>query len=161
MGSLAEVQNNLVFLNTGQNQKPGVIVMKLDANGGNYGYYKHILVVFNATNAQEVFTDARLKGLSLKLSPVQKNSSDPVAKESTFDSQEGAATVPAPHHCSLCSQLAVRDYARPAKSRVSVATFTFSPSLINSGTRISRPVSSRAGLVPLPLEESPRAEGSV
>ncbi len=95
MGSLAEVQNNLVFLNTGQNQKPGVIVMKLDANGGNYGYYKHILVVFNATNAQEVFTDARLKGLSLKLSPVQKNSSDPATKESTFDSQEGAATVPA------------------------------------------------------------------
>ena len=36
--------------------------------------------------------------------------------------------------------------ARPANSRVSVWTFTFSPSLMNSGTRISRPVSSVAVL---------------
>lgn len=95
MGTLAEIQQNLTFLNTGQNQTPGVVVMKLDANGGNYGPYKHIVVVFNATNAQEVFTDARLKGLALKLHPTQKNSSDPLTKESSFDSKEGTATVPA------------------------------------------------------------------
>jgi pullulanase len=29
-----EVQQNLSFLNAGQNQVPGLIVMKLDANGG-------------------------------------------------------------------------------------------------------------------------------
>jgi hypothetical protein len=51
-------------------------------------------------------------------------------------------------------------YARPANSRVSVETFTFSPSLIKRGTRISRPVSSLTILVTLPLEESPRAPGS-
>ena len=96
MGTLAEVQQNLTFLNTGPNQTPGVIVMKLDATiGRHYGPYRHIVVVFNATNTQEVFTDARLKGLPLKLHPVQKNSTDPITKESTFDSHEGTATVPA------------------------------------------------------------------
>ena len=51
-------------------------------------------------------------------------------------------------------------HARPEKAPVSVATFTFSPSLIKSGTRISRPVSSLASLVTAPLVESPRAPGS-
>ena len=37
-------------------------------------------------------------------------------------------------------------HALPANSRVSVWTFTFSPSLMNSGTRISSPVSSVADL---------------
>jgi pullulanase len=95
MATLAEIQKNLTFLNTGPNQTPGVIVMKLDANTSNYGPYKHIVVVFNATNAQEVFTSASLKGLALTLHPVQKNSSDPITKESKFDSKEGTATVPA------------------------------------------------------------------
>ena len=49
MPTFEEVQRNLTFLNTGPNQTPGLIVMKLDANGGNYGIYKHIVVVFNAT----------------------------------------------------------------------------------------------------------------
>jgi len=51
--------------------------------------------------------------------------------------------------------------ARPENSRFSVDTFTFSPSLMKSGTRISRPVSSLASLVTLPLEESPFTAGSV
>ena len=54
----------------------------------------------------------------------------------------------------------VRTYALPANSRFSVDTFTFSPSLMKRGTRISRPVSSRAALVP-PPDESPRTAGSV
>jgi hypothetical protein len=54
----------------------------------------------------------------------------------------------------------VRTHALPANSRFSVDTFTFSPSLMKRGTRISRPVSSRAFLVP-PPDESPRTAGSV
>jgi hypothetical protein len=54
----------------------------------------------------------------------------------------------------------VATHALPANSRVSVDTFTFSPSLMKRGTRISRPVSSLAVLVP-PPEESPRMPGSV
>jgi hypothetical protein len=52
-------------------------------------------------------------------------------------------------------------YARPTNSRVSVCTFTRSPSLTNSGTRTSRPVSSVAAFVTLPLLVSPRTAGSV
>jgi pullulanase len=96
MGTFNEVQQNLTFLNTGQKQTPGLIVMKLDAaNGENYGFYRHILVVFNATNAPATFTDSRLKGLSLKLHPVQELSGDPATRESKFNSSEGSATVPA------------------------------------------------------------------
>jgi pullulanase len=89
------VQRNLTFLNTGPNQTPGLIVMKLDANGGNYGNYKHIVVLFNATDASVTFTNSRLEGLALHLHPVQRSSSDPATRQSTFNSKEGTATVPA------------------------------------------------------------------
>lgn len=95
MGTFGEVQKNLSFLNTGQNQIPGLIVMKLDANGGDYGNYKHIVVVFNATNAQIQFSDGRLQGLALHLHPVQRSSSDPITRQSTFNSRQGTVTVPA------------------------------------------------------------------
>jgi pullulanase len=69
--------------------------MKLDANGGNYGPFKHILVVFNATSQQLTFTDASLQGLHLHLHPVQQSSSDTLIRQSTFDSKEGSATLAA------------------------------------------------------------------
>lgn len=95
MATFQEVQQNLTFLNTGQNQTPGLIVMKLDAHGANYGIYKHIVVFFNATNAPGTFTDSRLQGLSLHLHPIQRTSSDPATRQSTFNSKAGTATVPA------------------------------------------------------------------
>ena len=95
MPTFEEVQKNLSFLNTGQNQIPGLIVMKLDANGGNYGMYKHIVVLFNATNAPVSFTNSQLQGLTLHLHPVQQNSGDPVTRHSVFNSKTGTATVPA------------------------------------------------------------------
>jgi pullulanase len=95
MPTFEEVQQNLTFLNTGQNQTPGLIVVKLDANGRNYGIYKHIVVVFNATDASVTFTDSRLQGLALRLHPVQRNSSDPATRQSTFNSKAGTATIPA------------------------------------------------------------------
>jgi len=48
--------------------------MKLDANGYPYEGYKHILVVFNATNSSVTFTDSRLQGQPLYLHPVQQRS---------------------------------------------------------------------------------------
>jgi hypothetical protein len=94
MPTFDEVQQNLTFLNTGTNQTPGLIVMKLDANGGEYGPYRHVVVVFNATNATVTFTDSRLQGLGLSLHPVQRSSADPITRESTFNSKAGSATVP-------------------------------------------------------------------
>ena len=95
MATFAEIQNNLTFLNTGPNQIPGVIVMKLDANGGDYGPFQHIVVVFNASNAQATLTNAALQGLHLHLHPVQRQSADPTTRESTVNSQQGTAVVPA------------------------------------------------------------------
>jgi len=95
MPTFTEIQQNLTFLNTGQSQTPGLIVMKLDANGRNYGQYQHIVVVFNAANEQTTFTDGRLQGLKLKLHPVQKSSSDPATRQSTYDNKAGTVTVPA------------------------------------------------------------------
>ena len=95
MATMGEIQQNLTFLNTGPNQIPGLIVMKLDANGGNYGMYKHILVVFNATNAEVNFTSNTLQGLTLHLHMVQKQSSDSATRQSSFNLKTGTATVPA------------------------------------------------------------------
>lgn len=95
MQTFDEVQQNLSFLNTGQTQIPGLIVMKLDANNRNYGRYKHVVVLFNATNAPVNFTDARLQGLQLRLHPVQQSSSDAATRQSSFDTKTGTATVPA------------------------------------------------------------------
>jgi len=95
MPTFEQVQKNLTFLNTGPNQIPGLIVMKLDANGGNDGPYKHIVVLFNATNAPVTFTNSQLQGLPLHLHPVQHASADPITRTSTFNSKTGTFTVPA------------------------------------------------------------------
>ena len=95
MQSLQDVQNNLLFLNTGPQQRPGVIVMKLDTNSGRYDGYRHLLVVFNATTAPVTFTDARLQGLKLRLHPVQQQSPDKATTQSKFDGKQGSATVQA------------------------------------------------------------------
>jgi len=95
MPTLPQVQQNLVFLNTGPNQTPGLIVMKIDANGGAYQGYQHLLVVFNATNAPVTFTDAKLQAANLSLHPILQNSNDPATRQSTFNSQQGSITVQA------------------------------------------------------------------
>jgi pullulanase len=95
MATFKEVQQNLVFLNTGQSQIPGLIVMKLDANDLPYEGYKHILVVFNAINSSVTFTDSRLQGQALYLHPVQQHSNDLATRQSNFNSKQGSATVPA------------------------------------------------------------------
>ncbi len=96
MATLAEVQQNLSFLNTGQSQIPGLIVMKLDDHGQNYGAgIHHAVVFFNARNEPVTFTDGTLKGMALHLHPAQKGSSDSVVRASIFDSKQGTATIPA------------------------------------------------------------------
>jgi pullulanase len=95
MHTLAEVQENLHFLNAGPSQTPGLIVMKLDANGGDYGRFQHIVVVFNATNGQVSFQNSALTGLKLHLHPVQLHSSDSTVGQSSFNATTGTVAVPA------------------------------------------------------------------
>ncbi len=94
MHTLADVQANLHFLNAGPSQTPGLIVMKLDANGGDFGRYQHIVVVFNATNAQVSFQNSTLVGSELCLHPVQQYSTDSIIGQSSFDAQTGTLVVP-------------------------------------------------------------------
>jgi pullulanase len=93
MGTLREVQNNLHFLNTGPSEVPGLIVMKIDANGGGYGVYSHIVVVFNATLGAVTFQNDQLKGLHLHLHPLQILSPDEQTRTSAVNDATGTATV--------------------------------------------------------------------
>jgi len=89
MATLAEVQNNLHFLNTGPSQIPGLIVMRLDDNGRDYGDYRHIVVVFNATLNPISFQDDQLRGLGLYLHPEQARSTDAATASSSVNNQAG------------------------------------------------------------------------
>ncbi len=94
MGTFAEVQKNLHFLNNGPAQTPGLILMELDQTVDRYGSYQHIVAVFNANTTQQTYTATSLAGLGLQLHPVQKSGSDAVVKTSTFDSKTGTIVVP-------------------------------------------------------------------
>ena len=95
MKTFAEVQQNLTFLNSGQNQIPGVIAMRLRSNGGNYGHYRQLLVIFNGTTASTSISDPSLEGANFQLHPVLRGSTDTTTRQSTFQSSTGTATVPA------------------------------------------------------------------
>jgi pullulanase len=102
MQSLEEVQENLHFLNTGTSQVPGLIVMKIDAGRENQGWldhgadhYDHVVVVFNATASTINFQDDQLKGLGLRLHPLEAQSSDTDMRASSLDNKTGTATVKA------------------------------------------------------------------
>ncbi len=95
MKTAAEIQANLTFLNTGQNQTAGLIVMRLDDHGIRYGAIRHVVVYFNAANTESTYTDATLEGIKLQLHPVQANSSDAVVRQSTFNPKTGTAVIPA------------------------------------------------------------------
>lgn len=96
MRTLAEVQANLSFLNTGRSQIPGLIVMKLDDNGHDYGGTAHHLVVFfNASNAEVTFQNAALARMQFHLDPVQAKSQDLGVRQSVLINQTGTATIPA------------------------------------------------------------------
>ena len=95
MKTLTQIQRNLSFLNTGSNQIPDLIVMKLDAAGEVQGEYKHIVVFFNANNSRVEYQDHKLQGIDLALHPVQQNSDDPIPRQSKLDVSTGTAEIPA------------------------------------------------------------------
>ena len=95
MTSLGEIQQNLRFLNTGPQQVPGLIVMELKTHGLRTGPPGYLVVVFNATPAEQSFTSAELQGASLSLHPVLQHSRDAVARTTSFHPQSGTIKVPA------------------------------------------------------------------
>lgn len=97
LGTAAEVQRALTFLNVGPNQLPGVIVMKLSGTVNPTNPYRNIVVVFNGSGQTVNVKDAALAGLKLDLHPVLKNSTDSVVKQSKYQGnkyQGNTVTVP-------------------------------------------------------------------
>ncbi len=93
MATLAQVQPNLHFLNTGASQIPGLIVMKLDDNTHDSSGYGHIVVVFNATLNPISFKNDQLREPGLHLDPEQARSNDAATASSTVNSQTGTVFV--------------------------------------------------------------------
>jgi pullulanase-type alpha-1,6-glucosidase len=97
LGSEAEVQERVKFLNTGPNQLPGLIVMALsDEPAPNLDKkYRQIVVLINANDEAQTFADPGYLGKSLRLHPVQAGSVDPIVRTSSFNRNTGAFTIPA------------------------------------------------------------------
>jgi pullulanase-type alpha-1,6-glucosidase len=89
-----QVAECVTFENTGAQQLPGLIVMrikdveKLDSN------YAEILVFFNANQVNIKFSGLADSGLDYQLHPVQAASADKVVTRSTFNKTTGVFTIP-------------------------------------------------------------------
>lgn len=88
MRTLADVQKNLQFFNTGPRQIPGVIAMRL-------GEARGMVVVFNATATNISLQDDALKGRKLGLHPALLQLNDPALKSAKFNSTSGTVEAPA------------------------------------------------------------------
>src|SRR5207247_1625724 len=90
-----EVRGHLDFRNAGPEQLPGLIVMTLsDAEGALDRRYREIVVLFNATDAEQHFADPSFAGRAFRLHPIQAASHDPVVRTARFDQSGGSFTVP-------------------------------------------------------------------
>ncbi len=94
LGTAAEVQKRLSFPLSGTAETPGVITMKLDGRGLDRRWTS-VTVVFNATPVAATQTVGALRGATVGLHPVLKNSADPVLRTASFDRATGTFTVPA------------------------------------------------------------------
>jgi hypothetical protein len=92
-----QVQERLLFHNTGAEQVPGLLVMSLsDLTGEDIDpNYDMIVVVFNANPESMQFTETAVANLPFSLHPVQQSSVDGVVQTAVFDSTSGTFTVPA------------------------------------------------------------------
>ncbi|MFO7539228.1 MAG: pullulanase-type alpha-1,6-glucosidase, partial [Chloroflexota bacterium] len=96
LGTADLVQERVAYHNTGPGQLPGLIVMSLSDLVGNELDPNHhlIVVLINANDEAQSFTEADLIGLELILHPVQQNSVDPLVQTSSFEPATGSFEVP-------------------------------------------------------------------
>jgi pullulanase-type alpha-1,6-glucosidase len=91
-----QIERQLTFFNTGPDQIPGLIMMRLTGAGPDSAdAYGQIFVLFNATSQEVGYTNEALKGLDLALHPVQAASSDPAMKAAVYWPHLGMFCVPA------------------------------------------------------------------
>jgi pullulanase len=91
------VQQHLSFLNTGLQQIPDLIVMRLSNSGTNpiSDPFGEVVVLFNSSSKEQSFAADVLKNLPFELHPSQAASVDAALKSARFDRTTGTFTVPA------------------------------------------------------------------
>ncbi|MBI4762272.1 MAG: pullulanase-type alpha-1,6-glucosidase [Chloroflexota bacterium] len=87
-----QIKQSLTFLNTGPQQTPGLIVMRLQDTSNLDPNFSEIIVLFNARPEAATFSDASLAG-NYVLHAVQQKSVDEVVKQAAY--ANGAFSVPA------------------------------------------------------------------
>jgi pullulanase len=92
-----DIKSRLTFYNTGAEQTPGVIVMRLsDAVEPDLDpNHEEIVVVFNASNKYQTLRVPELEGMQLQLHPMLQESRDNVVKTSAFYESSSQLSVPA------------------------------------------------------------------
>jgi pullulanase len=97
--SAEDIQARLTFYNTGAEQIPGVIVMRLSDNVESLEDLdpnnEEIVVMFNPTNKHQTVTVGELENLDLRLHPLLQDSADEVVKRSAFYDFTNQLSVPA------------------------------------------------------------------
>jgi len=81
-----EVKSDLSFFNTGPEQVPGLIVMRLNDTNDIDPNFKEVVVFFNARPDVVTFSDAALAG-DYVLHPIQQNSADKLVKQISYENE--------------------------------------------------------------------------
>jgi pullulanase len=91
-----EIQQRVVFHNTGPDQLPGLIVMSIsDITTDDLDrYHEFIVVLVNANDEAQRFTQADLLDMDLQLHPVQVHSVDTAVRAASFDKETGTFEIP-------------------------------------------------------------------
>jgi pullulanase-type alpha-1,6-glucosidase len=84
LGTADQVKKDVSFLNTGPEQIPGLIVMRLNNSNDLDSNYKEIVAFFNARPDAVTFNETSLTG-EYVLHPIQQNSTDVVVKDASYE----------------------------------------------------------------------------
>ena len=120
-----QIKKDVSFLNTGLEQIPGLIVMRLDDSNNLDSNYKEVVVFFNARPNAVTFSNASLAG-DYVLHSIQQNSADEVVKQASFENN--TFNVP-----SRTTAVFVIEEAKPTPGPT-VESTTTPPSNSNSST---------------------------
>jgi pullulanase len=93
----AEVAERVRFLNTGNGQVPGLVVMCLsDTTAGKEidPAFRNVVVLFNGSKDAATYRNDAWRDARFELHPVQATGKDPVVRASRFDPKDGAFSVP-------------------------------------------------------------------
>ncbi|MBQ5946946.1 pullulanase-type alpha-1,6-glucosidase [Massilia sp. ST3] len=96
--SAQDVSERLRFFNTGPDQQPGLVVMRIDGEQP-YRYrdaqYRSVVVLFNVDKAAKTIAIPELKGRKLSLHKLQRKSDDAVVRASSYEPANGSFMIPA------------------------------------------------------------------